>query len=83
MLKKKGKSGEKETREERFKRIASKRVPNILGKLRLLGNCADRANYAYSDEQIKKIFSTVDQEIRRIKALYGKSKSQGDKFELL
>jgi len=82
MFKKNNKKSEaSEGREERFKRIASRRVQETLGKLRLLGNCSDRANYSYSDEQIKKIFSTIDNELKRIKALYNKSKSR-DRFEL-
>lgn len=82
MLKKKNKNEEAaESREERFKRIASRRVQDILEKLRLLGNCSDKSNYAYSDDQIKKIFSNIDNELRRVKALYNKSKSR-DKFEL-
>jgi len=70
-----------ESREDRFRRIASRRVQEILGKLRLLGNCSERVNYSYDTEQVKKIFSTIDNELRRIRALYNKSKSK-DKFEL-
>jgi hypothetical protein len=70
-----------ESREDRFKRIASRRVQETLGKLRLLGNCSDRANYSYDAEQVRKIFSTIDNELKRIRALYNKSKSK-EKFEL-
>lgn len=72
----------KETREERFKRIASRRVQDTLNKMRLLGNCADRVNYSYNDEQVRKIFSTIDAELKRIRSLYNKSKSKDDKFKL-
>ena len=70
-----------ESREGRFKRIASRRVQEILSKLRLLGNCSEKANYSYDTEQVRKIFSTIDNELKRIRALYNKSKSK-DKFEL-
>lgn len=66
----------KETREERFKRIASRRVRDILYKLRLLGNCSDRANYSYDEKQVRKIFSNIDDELKRIKFLFNKPKNK-------
>ena len=33
------------------------RVSEILNKLRLLGNCSNKANYHYTEEQTRKIFS--------------------------
>ena len=55
----KDKQDNKETKEERFKRVASRRVQEILNKLRLLGNCSERANYSYNEEQIRKISNTL------------------------
>lgn len=71
-----------ESKEERFKKIAGRRTEEVLDKLRLLGNCSNNTNYSYTDEQVKKIFSNIDSEIRRIKALYNKPKRKRDKFEL-
>lgn len=72
----------KETREERFKRIASRRVQEILYKLRLLGNCSDRANYAYDEKQVRKIFITIEEELKRIKTLFDKPRDKKNKFFL-
>ena len=70
-----------ETKEQRFKRIASKRTENVLEALRRLGNCSNRVIYGYSIEDTDKIFSTVEAELRRIKAPFN-TKSKSNKFSL-
>ena len=54
-------------REERFKRIAEKRVNKLLEDFRLLGNCSNKSNYDYSDEDVKKIISVIDKEFKKLK----------------
>ena len=71
----------KETKEGRFKRIASKRTKKLLDALRKLGNCSSKGIYSYSNEDVKKIFNAVDAELRRIKALYD-NKAKSNKFSL-
>jgi hypothetical protein len=66
-----------ETKSERFKRIATRRVEETLDKLRLLGNCANRGVYDYSDEEIKKIFSAIDQELRKTKMKFKLNEDRG------
>ncbi len=63
---------EGEGTDERFKRIASLRTQKILDGLRLLGNCANRSVYSYTQEDTSKIFSAIDKEFRRIKSLFSK-----------
>ena len=41
---------EKETRHERFKRLASKRTNEILEKIRILGNCSNKSSYEYTED---------------------------------
>lgn len=43
----KGDSNMKETKSERFRRVAEARVNKIIRMLRLLGNCAATSVYAY------------------------------------
>lgn len=59
-----------ETKEEKFKRIATARTRRILNDLRLLGNCANKNIYSYTEEDIKKIFSAIERELKRVKALF-------------
>mgnify|MGYP000854863695 CR=1 FL=1 len=55
---------ENESKADRFKRIASKRTNDVLEKLRLLGNCANRNSYDYSDEDIERIFSELNKQLK-------------------
>ena len=70
------------TKEERFKKIASRRVQEILDKLRLLGNCANKNNYEYTEDQVKKIFTAVDNEWKKVKNEFNKGQSKNKEFNL-
>lgn len=69
-----------ENKEEKFKRIATARTLRVLEDLRLLSNCANRGNYAYTEHDINKIFNEIQNEIKRTKALF--SKKPKTKFSL-
>lgn len=67
----------RETRKERFKRLAEKRTTVVLERLRILGNLSNKTNYDYSDDEVRKIFSAIDSQTRLIKAKFsGNSKKQ-------
>ena len=66
---------------ERFKRVAEGRTNRIIDQIRLLGNCSNKSNYEYSEEDIKKIFSAIESELKLTKAKYN-TKAQNGKFEL-
>lgn len=66
---------------ERFKRVAEGRTNRIIDQIRLLGNCANRSNYEYSDEDIKKIFGAIESELKETKQKY-QTKTNTKKFEL-
>lgn len=57
-------------RRERFRRIATRRTNEILNRIRVLGNCANKSAYSYSEEEVKKIFSTIDGELKTVKARF-------------
>jgi hypothetical protein len=61
---------EKETRNERFRRIATKRTNEILEKIRILGNCSNRSSYEYTEEEVNKIFSEIEKQLKFIKAKF-------------
>ncbi len=50
----------KETKKERFSRVAMARRDKILETLRLLENCSNKSNYDYEGEDIEEIFSSID-----------------------
>lgn len=68
-------------KKERFIRIAERRTNNILEQLRLLGNCSNKNNYSYTEEEVKKIFSVIETEIKEVKAKFN-SKVNKEKFKL-
>lgn len=57
----------KETKREKFVRLAEARTNKTIEMLRLLGNCSSKANYEYTDDDIRKIFSTIDKEVKNTK----------------
>ena len=65
-----------ETREERFRRVATRRTNDILNRIRILGNCSNRSSYSYGDEDIRKIFSAIEGELRAVKAMFGNRKKR-------
>ena len=71
---------ENETKEQKFRRIASARANRILDDLRLLGNCSNKSVYNYSEAEINKIFSTIEKEMKRIKLMFENDKKR--KIEL-
>lgn len=74
--KKKERKDNKKLKEDRFKRIASRRVKEILNKMRLLKNCANKSNYVYNSEQVRKIIHTIDDEWKKVKLEFSKHKSK-------
>jgi hypothetical protein len=54
---------QKETKQQRFKRVAEKRVQNILNGIGSLSQCANRRIYAWDDTQLKKIWDAIDHEL--------------------
>jgi len=56
-----------ESKRNRFLRLAEKRTNDILERLRILGNCSNRGQYEYTQEDIQKIFGTIEREAKAIK----------------
>jgi len=65
-----------ETPEERFKRIATVRTNAVLNRLRILGNLSNRQMYGYSEEDINKIFSAINKQIREVRAKFNSQKQE-------
>ena len=53
-------SGKKETKREKFVRMAEARTIKIISMVRLLGNCSNRLAYEYTDKDVAKIFSAIE-----------------------
>ena len=70
-----------EEKREKFTRIVEKRTNKILEQIRLLGNCSNKHNYSYTEEDVKKIFSAIESEIKAAKLKYT-SQVEREKFKL-
>lgn len=71
----------KESKEAIFIRLAKPRVQNVLKALRILGNCSNRSNYFYTQEQINHIFSTISNALIETEKKFSKSKVEQESFD--
>lgn len=69
-----------ENKKQRFQRLAEKRTNDVLERLRILGNCANRAQYEYTAEEVRKIFNTIEREAKLVKLKFKDGETQ--KFKL-
>ena len=70
----------KEDKKENFKRLAEYRTNEVLKKLKVLGNCANRGAYDYTEEEINKIFSEIERKTKETKTKFYFPKN--NKFKL-
>lgn len=61
---------------EAFLRLAEKRTNAVIEKVRVLSNCSNRYAYDYADEDVAKIFSAIEAEVRSAKAKFRKGTSK-------
>lgn len=69
-----------ETPRERFKRLATMRTNEVLKRLRVLGNCANRQYYEYTESDIESIFSAIEKRAKETKTKFYFEKEE--KFKL-
>lgn len=65
-----------DNKRERFKRLAVYRTNEVLKRLNVLGNCANRSAYEYSEEEVNKIFSEIDKTVKNVKSKFTFPKSK-------
>ena len=66
---------------EAFTRLAEKRTNAVLDKIRVLSNCSNLYVYEYSDEDVKRIFSAIETELRAAKAKFQNHRKRQFKLE--
>jgi DNA-binding transcriptional regulator GbsR (MarR family) len=72
----------KEDKNLKFKRVATKRVNDILKKFDLLENCANKSHYNYTNDEVNKIFKTLEKRLKEVKASYKLEKQLSKDFKL-
>ena len=62
-----------ESRQEAFRRLATKRTNAVLERIRVLGHCANPQLYEYSEQDVKKIFRAIEKELKIVKTRFQNS----------
>ncbi len=70
------KAPKNESKRERFRRLAALRTNEVLRRLKVLGNCANRSAYEYTEEEVNRIFGEIDKRMKEIKAKFHFSKKE-------
>ncbi len=65
-----------ESRHDRFKRLASSRTNAVIEKLEILGNCSNRSNYEYSEDEVKQMLLAIERKLNEVKLLFNHSSSK-------
>lgn len=71
----------KSIRRERFEKVASNRVQNILKTLDSLEKCANKNNYEYSEEDIRKMEKAIRDKFSDIMKTFNNELNKGSKTE--
>lgn len=67
-------------KKEKFRELAEKRVSNALKQIQLIGNLANARAYEYEEEEVKKIFKSLKEEISLAESKF-KSKGRNSEFK--
>ena len=70
-----------ESKADKFKRLASKRVVNAISKIELITNLAG-SGYEYTPEQVEKILGALQGSVDKVKAAFNKQKIEKTSFTL-
>lgn len=70
-----------ETKEERFKRIAEKRVQRVLDSLRSLSQCANKRMYSWNEEQLKEIWDAIERSLKSCREKFEESEPEEFRFQ--
>jgi len=69
-------------KKENFKRIAENRTNKIIDMINLLENLSNQSYYEYTDEQINKIFNSIQNTLDNVRSKFDTKKTKPKKFTL-
>ena len=72
---------EKSKRRERFEKVASNRVQNILKTLDSLEKCSNKNNYDYTEDDIRKMEKAIREKFSDIMKSFSNELNKGSKTE--
>ena len=59
-----------ERKREAFLRLAEKRTNAVMEKIRVLSNCSNSSAYQYYEDDVRKIFAAIDEELKAARARF-------------
>lgn len=65
-----------------FKRLAGNRTNNAIRNIRLLGNLSNRNNYSYTEDDYRRIFVMIENEVKLSKSRFLIALNKKKKFKL-
>lgn len=71
----------KETKALLFIRLGTPRIEKVLKALRILGNCSNKSNYEYTEEQVDKMSITLSIALERTILMFHDTKKEQESFE--
>jgi len=75
------KNVEGESKSDKFKRLATKRVKNAISKVELIANLAG-SSYEYTPEEVEKILTALQGSVDKVRAAFSKQKIVKSTFSL-
>lgn len=67
---------------DRFVKIAENRTNKIIDMIKLLGNCSNKNNYSYDENDIRQIFSAIEAELKITKSKFQEAQNNKKEFKL-
>ena len=71
-----------ESKHDKFVRIVEARTNKTAKMIRLIGNCASKSSYDYSEEEVKMIFAYLEKEIKNARNKFNGSDTEEGRFSL-
>lgn len=68
----------KSSKRERFERLGVYRTNEVIKRMKVLGNCANRSAYEYAEADVNKIFSEIEKRVKEARSKFHFPKSRGD-----
>ena len=72
----------KESKSERFRRLANARVNKLIAMIRLIGNLSNPMIYEYRPDQVAQIFTALQTELERARTRFYQSGKHKKRFSL-
>ena len=69
-------ANQQETKRDKFVRLAEARTNKIIDMLQLLGNCSNASAYDFTQQDVEKIFSAIENEVREAKKKFNRIESK-------